>query len=329
MKKVSVILPTFNEEKRIFQCLKSVASQKYQKNKIELIVVDDTSTDKTIEIAKSFGAKVLTNGSKNIERGKSIGLANVTGEYVFFIDADNQLLHKDWFAVATEILDNDREIIGVQSYRYKYYPSDPIANRYCSLFGINDPMAFYLNKRGQQMYSETNWIHPDNIIEETKNAYICSYSIHDLPTVGSQGYMTRTDLVKQTNWKPFLFHMDSVYEIVQKGHSKIAFIKRDIKHDYTASVMGILKKLRRNITLFYKQSSQRKYKYDISRGRLLIVIVIMSTFIVPLYHSIKGYIKKPDMAWFLHPILSFAVVMLYSYTTVEHYALSHLSRMNE
>lgn len=56
--KVSVILTTKNEEKHIGNCLKSVKKQAYPRDEIEIIVVDNNSTDKTKEIAKRYTDKV-------------------------------------------------------------------------------------------------------------------------------------------------------------------------------------------------------------------------------------------------------------------------------
>ena len=67
---ISIVIPTYNEEINIERCLSSIIRQNYPSQKIELIVVDDDSTDNTINIAKKFGAKILHNGKKNIEIGK-------------------------------------------------------------------------------------------------------------------------------------------------------------------------------------------------------------------------------------------------------------------
>lgn len=323
---ITVIIPTFNEATRIKRCLNSIVRQNYSRSKVQILVVDDNSTDKTREIARSFNCTVITNGTHNIERGKSLGFEKARGTYIFFIDADNVLLDRNWFSKSVDLLEKDSTIIGVQSYKYKYYASDPAANRYCSLFGINDPMAFYLGKRGQLQAIEHSWIYPKTLQYETHDFFVCKFTPDNLPTVGSQGYMTRRSLLMKTTWKPYLFHMDSVYELVLKGKSTIAFIKSEVRHDYAQSVQGIVKKLRRNIVLFYKQNTMRKYTYDIKPVRLFQVVLAMSTFVIPFYDSLKGFIRKPDLAWFIHPILSFTVVVVYGYTTLEQKLLKLFSR---
>ena len=82
---VSVIVPTKNSGEFMEQCLKSIRSQTYQN--VELIVVDNNSTDDTKEIAKEYTNKVFNKGS---ERSAQInfGVQQAKGEYVYKVDSD-------------------------------------------------------------------------------------------------------------------------------------------------------------------------------------------------------------------------------------------------
>ncbi len=86
MHKVSIIIPTLNEEKYIGNLLNSIRSQSYKD--IEIIVVDSNSKDKTREIAKKFGAKVINIKKRGIGLARAIGAEKSKGEYLFFTDAD-------------------------------------------------------------------------------------------------------------------------------------------------------------------------------------------------------------------------------------------------
>ncbi len=90
--KVSVIIPAYNEEDSIAKTIKSVLNLDYPKHLLEVIVVNDCSRDKTVEIAKTFekqGVKILTNKSNS---GKAFslnaGIGAATGSIVGCIDAD-------------------------------------------------------------------------------------------------------------------------------------------------------------------------------------------------------------------------------------------------
>ena len=86
---VSVIVPTKNEENVIARCLHSIKKQTYRR--IELIVVDNKSSDQTRAIAKTFTKKVYTKGPERSAQ-RNHGASKARGKYYFFIDADMQLL---------------------------------------------------------------------------------------------------------------------------------------------------------------------------------------------------------------------------------------------
>jgi len=85
---VSIVVPTYNSEETLSLCLESIKRQTYRN--IEVIVVDNFSTDRTVEIAKSYGAKVVqVRGGRT--KAKNVGLRCARGKYVLFIDSDMEL----------------------------------------------------------------------------------------------------------------------------------------------------------------------------------------------------------------------------------------------
>ncbi|MFA4661655.1 glycosyltransferase family 2 protein [Pyrococcus kukulkanii] len=83
---ISVIIPAYNEERRIGEVLKNMPNFVD-----EIIVIDDGSTDKTSEIAKAFGAKVIRL-DKNLGKGAALreGIKIARGDVIVFMDADGQ-----------------------------------------------------------------------------------------------------------------------------------------------------------------------------------------------------------------------------------------------
>jgi len=100
--KLSVCIITLNEEANIGHTLKSVQPL-VADGKGEIIVVDSGSTDKTVEIAKSFGAKVFTEPWKGFAAQKNSALEKAQGEWILSLDADEELS-----PVATEELRDDK-----------------------------------------------------------------------------------------------------------------------------------------------------------------------------------------------------------------------------
>ncbi|MBU4141424.1 glycosyltransferase [Patescibacteria group bacterium] len=93
---VSVVITTKNEEKNIANCLKSVLRQTYFCDKIEIIVVDNNSTDKTKDVVESYKVKSYKAGckiqffNKGPERSaqRNFGVLQLSGEYILYLDAD-------------------------------------------------------------------------------------------------------------------------------------------------------------------------------------------------------------------------------------------------
>ncbi|MCX6695794.1 MAG: glycosyltransferase [Candidatus Altiarchaeota archaeon] len=90
--KVTVVIPTLNEEAYIGKCLEGIKAQTVRP---EIIVVDSGSSDKTLEIAGKYADKVLSGGLKNIGFNRQRGAEAASGEIVITTDAD--CVHKkDW-----------------------------------------------------------------------------------------------------------------------------------------------------------------------------------------------------------------------------------------
>jgi glycosyltransferase involved in cell wall biosynthesis len=89
---VSVIIPAYNAENFIAKTLESVLSQTYQN--IEVLVVDDGSTDTTAEIVKSFVQKdsrvsLLQQSNAGVAAARNLAIEKSKGEYIAPIDADD------------------------------------------------------------------------------------------------------------------------------------------------------------------------------------------------------------------------------------------------
>jgi glycosyltransferase involved in cell wall biosynthesis len=102
----SIIIPAFNEEKMIGRCLDSIARLDYPKDAFEVIVVDNGSTDQTVEIARSFGGRlaisVLVRPRVYISALRNAGASAAKGRIFAFLDAD-MLVPPDWLRQAETI----------------------------------------------------------------------------------------------------------------------------------------------------------------------------------------------------------------------------------
>ena len=95
---ISVIVPVYNSEQYLSMCLNSIITQTY--NNIEIICVDDGSTDNSIKILQEYAAndhriKIVHNKNGGVSAARNSGLDIAKGEYVLFVDSD------DWIEKST------------------------------------------------------------------------------------------------------------------------------------------------------------------------------------------------------------------------------------
>ena len=94
---ISIIIPTFNSEKFIFECISSISNQINEK--IELIIINDCSTDNTEKICNKFARKnsyiKIINLKKNsgVSIARNIGIKKSKGRYLIFLDSDDLLIN--------------------------------------------------------------------------------------------------------------------------------------------------------------------------------------------------------------------------------------------
>lgn len=161
--KISVVLATFNEEKNLPRCLTAVKDFAS-----EIIVVDGQSTDKTVALAKSFGAQVFVTTNKPIFHiNKQMAIDKATGDWILQLDADEIVtpaLAQELQAVVT------KEVVAYYLSRKNYF------------------LGRWLRKGGQ---------YPDYVIRFFKKgkAYLPCHSVHEQMVVdGHVGY-SKNDLL--------------------------------------------------------------------------------------------------------------------------------------
>lgn len=89
---ITIIINVYNGEKFIKKCLDSVVNQTYKN--LEILIINDGSTDKTLDICKSYGdkrIKIITTDNQGLALSRNTGIDNAKGEYLYFIDADDYI----------------------------------------------------------------------------------------------------------------------------------------------------------------------------------------------------------------------------------------------
>jgi len=119
--KISVVVPAFNEERLLAGTLRSVRSamEAFERRgwASELIVCDNNSTDRTAEIAREAGARVVFEPVNQISRARNAGAAEAGGDWIFFLDADSDPTEK-LFSDAADAIGAGRCLAGGSTVAY-------------------------------------------------------------------------------------------------------------------------------------------------------------------------------------------------------------------
>ena len=121
MPKLSAVIITKNEEDGIKECLEAL---NYFVD--EIVVVDDESSDKTRDICKAYGAKVVVNKSEgNFDRQRNIGIDNATGEWILQMDAD-EIVSQAAAKKIIETLENPGKYVAFEIRRKNFFFNHPL-----------------------------------------------------------------------------------------------------------------------------------------------------------------------------------------------------------
>lgn len=126
---VTVVIPCFNEEQYISDCVSSVKKQQVQ-FPFEVIVVDNASTDKTSEVAKKEGAEVIFEEKKGLAFARQAGLDHARGDVLVYLDADTRIV-EGWLEKVVSFLDSHTDVVALScnSYLYDGKWGDTIGNQ--------------------------------------------------------------------------------------------------------------------------------------------------------------------------------------------------------
>ena len=144
-KKISIIIPVYNVELYIEECLESVVNQTYKN--LEIILIDDGSTDNSGKICDKYAKldsriKVIHKKNGGAASAKNIGLKNITGEYVTFVDSDD-FLDLKCIENKVSILENEN--------------ADIVQSKFINLFKDTEVIEKYVNEKNI-IYNKTEFL---------------------------------------------------------------------------------------------------------------------------------------------------------------------------
>jgi len=213
--KISIIVPIYNVEKHLKQCIHSIVNQTYQN--IEIICIDDCSPDNSIIIVKEYKKKdnrikIFTN-EKNlgVDKTRFIGINNSIGKYLFFIDSD------DWLT---------KNCIELLVKRAEETNSDIV---YGGITKVMDKFKI-IKSKSRNSYYRQNLLESISDPELFDDYYISYFGVNKL-SVSMFAKLYRTDLIEKSNINPSYFKMgeDLIFNLqIHPFISKVSFVDENI-----------------------------------------------------------------------------------------------------
>ncbi|MBR3455930.1 MAG: glycosyltransferase family 2 protein [Bacteroidaceae bacterium] len=247
---ISLILAAYNTGLYLEQCLRSILKQTY--SDIEVIVVNDASTDDTLTVGRSFEqsdkrVKVINLiVNKGVEKARMIGLEESKGEYVMFVDSDDWLCGNDTLQVMYDkIVETDADYVEVMSQRVMDSWGLIRTKSSCPVYGlIKQPELFndyYISFFGKNILSVTMW------------GKLYKRSLLEKANVQPSGLKMGEDLYFNLMLFP---HLNSIYILDKIGYN---YRFGGITTRYNPTLLDDLKKL-----FVIKDELSRKQHYDLA-----------------------------------------------------------------
>jgi glycosyltransferase involved in cell wall biosynthesis len=289
--RVSFIMPTLNVEALLDNSLASIARQSYPRDRREILLADAHSADRTRDIAKKYDAIILDDDGKNMEEGKRMALQHATGEFIVFVDADNEITHADYIALAVNALAANPQALGVESY---YLPS-PKMSSFCAyitrLLHISDPIAWLMSANPKLVARAgeiERWMLPQNSL---------SYPL------GANGFVFRRADLESVKAGEHFQDTHAALHLMRAGKREWLRIRgRGVHHYYVQTLWGFIQKRRRATVHFLRVQEETKMNWMKEKPPvpLWLAGVYCVTFIGPIYHTAAGLLRDRDACWLWH-----------------------------
>ena len=217
---VSIIMPAYNVEKTIGRAIDSVISQTY--SQIELIIVNDGSTDKTLDVIKGYKdsrINVISQPNGGLSCARNTGMKNATGDYLTFIDSD------DWYEdtyiekmISSSLINHSQlTVCGMILHKPNNILYSAVHELRCDSFWDNE--AFLSLLESGIMNSTCNKIYELRIIKNNNLSFRNISIIEDL-----EFNMHYVELINCVCFIPFhLYHYDNTSSVLTKKVSSEMF----------------------------------------------------------------------------------------------------------
>jgi glycosyltransferase involved in cell wall biosynthesis len=320
---VSITTVSYNGERTIEKFLKYVFFQDYPRDKLEVIFNDGGSTDKTLDIIKSYikkypkNVKLMFNKNKYAD-GKGFGRDQVTraakGDVIVVIDQDNILIEKNWISNVVKVLIENKEINAVQS-KMTAPSKANIVDRYLNAIGIEDPFAVAYSLNAQIVFNPEKFLY-----NEKGDFYTYKVNLDNFLYAGGDGYaIWKKDLMKSGG---FIQDTENFYRMALKGY-RIAVPKNVFFHHDNSVEFKTFFRKRAYFVMYYllENIGERNfYWFSLKKNGFWQNLKFINTTFYNLAFFpalIKGSwmaLNERKKFWMIHPFMTFIMTAIYVYS---------------
>lgn len=160
-KKISIIVPVYNVERYLSECLNSILKQTF--NNLEIICINDGSTDNSAAILAEFANKdkritIIQTNNGGVSRARNLGLDIATGDYIGFIDSDDYAL-PEMYQQMVDLLERNEADVSICSFvniRNQYQGSDMVMSPKQAIYNMNEG-TFFMGHLHNKLYKKELW----------------------------------------------------------------------------------------------------------------------------------------------------------------------------
>lgn len=325
MKKVTIIMPTYNAERTIEKSLVSIREQAYEQDKIEILVVDGGSSDQTVDIAKKYGAVILKNPYKLPESAKEIGFLAATGEYAMYMDSDEIFQNVESIKKRIRIFDEEpnlKNIVATGKISESQANPTVVYSNY-----VSDPFSFFVYRlNGNNRFKELRKQYNCELKKEHVLFRFCkndSLPLFDAATNMFEMECARRMYNEADNKKYFIAN---IFEFMVRDNLMMAMLYDDFIYHIPEDTYKIfLRKMKwRVINNVYKPEDEGIGFAARSQGnvtlnvRKYLYILYSASIILPVYDAVRLSVICKDKAFLLHfPINEYIFFQIAKYTLLK------------
>lgn len=310
--KISIVICTLNCKDDLKECLESIRNQDYPKDKVEVIIVDSYSDDGTIELAKSFGAKVILTKKRGYMEGKgmpkSMGCKSAKGSIIITIDSDNSFVEKDWLRKIADILTKDKEVSFCIS-RMLVDKKDALINQYLSMVGT-DPFTIYGSVDPQVTMNKLK-------IEDRGDYWTYKNTEKDFWVVGGNYTSYKKETLDLLGG--YIRDVDNNWILAKKGFGCFAIPKNHhVHHKIANNIKKFVKqKLKWSKYYFLNPQTDREFGWNMGwfgkfgKIRFGYEVIRNLLFFPNAIESLFLFAKQKQKAWLLHAPMKFITTFVY------------------